>query len=96
MHSLEFLTIIPFDKRPVKEEENIPRLRTVTCANALMKTEESEIIQDDEETIIGRAENTYSNVGGKRVAVENLAEYIKHKSQKDLFKEFSVSTVNCC
>ena len=58
-----------------------------------MRTEEFDIIQDDEETIIGRAENTYSNVGGKRVAVENLAEYIKHKSQTEMFKEFNVSTV---
>ena len=82
-------------KDAIKEEENIPRLRTVTCASAPMKTEEFNIIQDDEETIIGRAENTYSNVGGKRFAVENLAEYIKHKSQKDLFEEFSVSTLNC-
>ena len=37
------------------------------------------------------ADDTYYNIGGQRVAVARLAEYMKNKSQEDLFNDFEVS-----
>ena len=58
--------------------------------------EEVEIGDDNEEDngeagASSIADDTYYIIGGQRVAVARLAEYIKNKSHGDLLKDFEVS-----
>ena len=50
---------------------------------------------DDDAGASGMANDTYYNIAGQRVAVARLAEYIKNKSQEDLFNDFEVSAFVC-
>ena len=49
------------------------------------------VVGSEEPDASGEADNTYYNIGGKRVAVAKLAEYIKHKTQGELCNDFEVS-----
>ena len=50
---------------------------------------------DDDADASGVADDTYYNIAGQRVAVARLAEYIKNKSQEDLFNDFEVRAFVC-
>ena len=46
---------------------------------------------DNEADVSGFDDDTYYNIGGQRVAVAKLAEYIKNKTQEVLLNDFEVS-----
>lgn len=55
---------------------------------------EEEIIDGElaaeSESNTGKVDDTYYNVTGKRVAVENLPEYIRNRSRGDIYADFQV------
>ena len=57
-----------------------------------VELDDNDKLEDEEADATGKVDDTYYNIGGQRVAVAKLAEYIKHKSKEDLLNEFEVST----
>ena len=56
-----------------------------------IEIDEENQMDDDEADATGVADDTYYNIGGQRVAVARLADYIKNKSKDDLLNDFEVS-----
>ena len=61
-----------------------------------VEIDENDATQHDGLDVNRAVDNTYGNVGGKRVAVENLAEYVKHKSLEEMLNEYGVSASVFC
>ena len=68
-----------------------------TSVDYLKEIEDDEdiTVDDDEADANVVADDTYYNIGGQRVAVAKLAEYIKNKSLEDLLKDFEVNALVC-
>ena len=90
----------PVRMSDVSEKEEQINGNTITArptSEDYLKEEEIDdddihVDESDEPDASGEADNTYYNIGGKRVAVAKLAEYINHKTQGELFNDFEVST----
>ena len=61
-----------------------------------VEIDENDVAQHDDTEVNRAVDNTYGNVGGKRVAVENLADYVKHKSLEEMLNEYGVSVFCTC
>ena len=88
----------------VSEKDIVINVNTTTARpTSVDYLEEVEIGDDNkrdsgEAGASGMADDTYYNIAGQRVAVARLAEYIKNKSQEDIFNDFEVSILtiaNC-
>ena len=81
----------------VSEKDEVINVNTTSARpTSVDYLEEVEIDDDNQEDsnaadVSGMTDDTYYNIGGQRVAVVRLAEYIKNKSQEDLLNDFEVS-----
>ena len=57
-----------------------------------VELDDDDKVDDDEADAAGRVDDTYYNIGGQRIAVAKLAEYIKQKAKETLLNDFEVST----
>ena len=57
-----------------------------------VELDDNDKVEDKEDDSTGKVDDTYYNIGGQRVTVAKLADYIKHKSKEDLLNDFEVST----